>query len=256
MVLDKFSLKGQVGIVTGGGQGLGKAFCLAFAEAGADIVVAEFNPQTGAETVQAIQALGRRALFIETDVRKKASVEAMVAKTVAEFGKLDFIMNNAGIVIWKEAENVSEEEWMAVMNVNLNGLFYCCQAAAKQMIKQGGGRIINIASMSGLIVNRPQYQASYNTSKAAVIHLTKSLAGEWARYNIRVNSISPGYMEGPLAGPLMKDPKYGPVWMDSTPMHRPGKPEELCAVAVLLASGASSFMTGSDVVIDGGYTVW
>ena len=256
MVLDKFALKGQIGIVTGGGQGLGKAFCLAFAEAGADIVVAEFNPQTGAETVQAIQALGRRALFIETDVRKKASVEAMVAKTVAEFGKLDFIMNNAGIVIWKEAENVSEEEWMAVMNVNLNGLFYCCQAAAKQMMKQGGGRIINIASMSGLIVNRPQYQASYNTSKAAVIHLTKSLAGEWARYNIRVNSISPGYMEGPLAGPLMKDPNYGPVWMDSTPMHRPGKPEELCPVAVLLASDASSLMTGSNVVIDGGYTAW
>ena len=255
MILDKFSLDGQVGIVTGGGQGLGKAFSLAFAEAGADVVIAEFNATTGPETVKEIQASGRRSLFIETDVRKKASVEAMVAKTVAEFGKLDFIMNNAGVVKWKEAEDVSEEEWLEVINVNLNGVFYCCQAAAKQMIKQGGGRIINIASMSGLIVNQPQNQASYNTSKAAVIHLTKSLATEWAKHNIRVNSISPGYMEGPLAAPLMKDPNYGPKWMDATPMHRPGKPEELCAVAVLLASEASSYMTGSNVVIDGGYTV-
>lgn len=256
MILDTFSLAGQVGVVTGGGQGLGKAFSLAFAEAGADVVIAEFNAETGPETVKEIQELGRRSLFIETDVRSKDSVDAMVAKTVAEFGKLDFIMNNAGIVMWKEAEELSEEDWQAVINVNLNGVFYCCRAAAKQMIEQGGGRIINIASMSGLIANRPQYQASYNTSKAGVIHLTKSLAGEWAKYNIRVNSISPGYMEGPLAGPLMKDPNYGPVWMDATPMHRPGKPEELCPVAVLLASEASSYMTGSNVVIDGGYTAW
>ena len=200
--------------------------------------------------------MGRRALFIQTDVRQKASVDAMVAKTVAEFGKLDFIMNNAGIVKWKEAEDVPEADWLEVINVNLNALFYCCQAAAKQMIKQGGGRIINIASMSGLIVNRPQCQASYNTSKAAVIHLTKSLATEWAQYNIRVNSISPGYMEGPMAGPFFKDPKMGGVWLDAIPMKRPGKPEELCPVAVLLASEASSYMTGTTVVIDGGYTAW
>ena len=255
MILDKFSLAGQIGIVTGGGQGLGKAFCLAYAEAGADVVVAEFNETTGSETAKEIEALGRRSLFIQTDVTSKPSVEAMVAKTVAEFGKVDFIMNNAGIVKWQEAENVSEEDWMAVINVNLSGVFYCCQAAAKQMIKQGGGRIINIASMSGLIVNQPQNQASYNISKAAVIHLTKSLGTEWAKHNIRVNSISPGYMEGPLAAPLMKDPNYGPKWMDATPMHRPGKPQELCGVAVLLASEASTFMTGSNVVIDGGYTV-
>jgi NAD(P)-dependent dehydrogenase (short-subunit alcohol dehydrogenase family) len=256
MVLDKFSLQGQVGIVTGGGQGLGKAFCLAFAEAGADVVVAEMNQTTGPITVEDIKKLGRRSLFIQTDVRKKVSVDAMVAKTVAEFGKLDFIMNNAGITKWKEAENVSEEDWMEVMNIDLNGLFYCCQAAAKQMIKQGGGRIINIASMSGLIVNHPQCQASYNTAKAAVMHLTKSLATEWAQYNIRVNAIAPGYMEGPMAGPFFKDPKMGGVWMDGIPMKRPGKPEELGPVAVLLASEASSYMTGTTVVIDGGYTAW
>ncbi|GAK58736.1 DNA, complete genome [Candidatus Vecturithrix granuli] len=256
MILDKFSLQGQVGIVTGGGQGLGKAFSMAFAEAGADVVIADINPETGAKTAEEIQAIGRRSIFIKTDVTKRASIQAMVAKTLDEFGKIDFLMNDAGIVKWLEAEKNSDDDWMAVMNVNLNGLFYCCQEVGKQMIKQGGGRIINIASMSGLIVNYPQNQASYNTSKAAVIHLTKSLATEWAQYNIRVNSISPGYMEGPLAGPLMEDPAYGPVWMGRTPMGRPGKPEELCGVAVLLASEASSFMTGSNVVIDGGYTAW
>ena len=256
MVLDKFSLEGQVGVVTGGGQGLGKAFSLAFAEAGADIVVAEINPETGLKTIEEIQKLGRRSLWIETDVRKKTSVEAMVEKTVAEFDKLDFLMNNAGITLWQEAEDVPEEDWMNLMNINLNGLFYSCQAAARQMKKQGGGRIVNIASMSGLIVNRPQLQTSYNTSKAAVIHLTKSLAAEWAPHNIRVNSISPGYMDGPMAGPFFEDPKYGPVWFDAIPMHRPGQPEELCPVAVLLASEASSYMTGSNVVIDGGFTVW
>ncbi|MCP4285161.1 MAG: SDR family oxidoreductase, partial [Gammaproteobacteria bacterium] len=176
------------------------------------------------------------AIFVETDVCKRESIQAMVEKTVAEFGKIDFLMNDAGIVKWNEAENVSEEDWMNVINVNLNGLFYCCQEVGKQMITQGGGRIINIASMSGLIVNRPQCQVSYNTSKAAVIHLTKSLAAEWAKYNIRVNAMSPGYMEGPLAAPLLEDPNYGPVWMDCIPMRRPGNPEELCPVAVLLAS--------------------
>jgi NAD(P)-dependent dehydrogenase (short-subunit alcohol dehydrogenase family) len=257
MVLDTFSLEGQVGVVTGGGQGLGKAFCLAFAEAGADVVVAEINPDTGQQTAAEIQKLGRRSLYIETDVCSKESVNAMVAKTAAEFGKLDFIMNNAGITIWREAETVPEEEWLKLMNVNVNGVFYCCQAAANQMIEQGtGGRIINIASMSGLIVNRPQCQASYNTSKAAVIHLTKSLATEWAQYNIRVNSISPGYMEGPMAGPFFENPEIGGVWFDAIPMHRAGKPAELCPVAVLLASNASSYMTGANVVIDGGYTAW
>lgn len=256
MILDKFSLKGQVGLVTGGGQGLGKAFCLAFAEAGADVVITDINPETSSKVVEEIQQMGRRSMFIPTDVRKKAQVNAMVEKTVAEFGKLDFAMNDAGITKWQEAEDIPEEDWMQVMNINLNGLFYCCQAEAKQMKKQGGGRIINIASMSGLIVNHPQCQASYNTSKAAVIHLTKSLATEWAQYNIRVNAMSPGYMDGPMAGPFFKDPKYGPVWMDAIPMHRPGQPEELCPVAVLLASEASSYMTGANVVIDGGYTAW
>lgn len=256
MILDKFSLAGQVGIVTGGGQGLGKVFCHAFAEAGADIVVAEANAATGPQVVDEVKALGRRALFAPTDVRDPQSINAMVTKALAEFGRIDFLMNNAGITKWCEAEKVPVEDWRNVMDVNLNGVFYCCQAVGQHMIERRGGRIINIASMSGLIVNRPQPQTSYNTSKAAVIHLTKSLAAEWAPYNIRVNAICPGYMGTAMAKPFFDDPNYGGVWMDLIPMKRPGDPEELGPLAVFLASEASSYMTGAAVVIDGGYTAW
>lgn len=256
MVLDKFSLKDRVGIVTGGGQGLGRAFALAFAEAGAHVVVAELNAKTADGTAAEVRGLGRQALAVPTDVRRRDSVASMVEQTVKRFGRLDFVMNNAGISKWGAAESVTESDWREVMDVNLTGVFYCAQECARVMMGRGGGSIINIASMSGLIVNRPQPQASYNASKAAVIHLTRSLAAEWAAHNIRVNSISPGYMEGPMAGPFFSDPKYGGVWLDSTPMKRPGRPEELGPLAVFLASDASSFVTGSNVVIDGGYSVW
>jgi NAD(P)-dependent dehydrogenase (short-subunit alcohol dehydrogenase family) len=256
MVLDKFSLSGQVGIVTGGGQGLGKVFCHAFAEAGADVVVAELNPATGSATAEEICAKGCRCLSIKTDVRRRESIDAMVEQTLAEFGKIDFLMNNAGITKWDPAENVAEEDWRDVIGVNLDGLFFCSQAVGRHMIARRSGRIVNIASMSGLIVNRPQAQASYNTSKAAVIHLTKSLAAEWAPYNVRVNAIAPGYMATPMAQPFFDDPEYGGIWIDAIPMKRPGEPEELGPVAVFLASEASSYVTGATIVVDGGYTVW
>lgn len=256
MVLDKFSLKGQVGIVTGAGQGLGSAFAVSFAEAGADVVVADINKEKAMETVALIEKLKQRSIFVETDVSVKESVENLVKAATEKYGRLDFFMNNAGIGNWKAAEEVTADEWRKVMDINLNGVFYGCQAAAKFMKENGGGRIINIASMSGSIVNRPQPQAAYNTSKAGVVHLTKSLAAEWAPYNIRVNSISPGYMYTPLVEDLFKDEQYGGVWFNDTPLKRPGQPEELCPIAVLLASEASSFMTGSDVIVDGGYSVW
>jgi NAD(P)-dependent dehydrogenase (short-subunit alcohol dehydrogenase family) len=256
MVLDKFSLDGQVGIVTGGGQGLGKVFCHAFAEAGAVVVVAEINPETGPQTAQEVKRKGRRALFIETDVSDRASVRQMVDRTLAELGQIDFLMNNAGITMWEEVEEVSEKDWRAVLDVNLNGVFFCSQAVGQHMIERGSGRIINIASMSGLIVNRPQGQASYNTSKAAVIHLTKSLAAEWAPHNIRVNAIAPGYMATAMAQPFFDDPEYGDVWIEAIPMKRPGEPEELGPAAVFLASEASSYVTGAVLVVDGGFTLW
>jgi NAD(P)-dependent dehydrogenase (short-subunit alcohol dehydrogenase family) len=256
MFLDKFSLDGQVGIVTGGGQGLGKVFCQAFAQAGADLVVAELNPETGRQAASEIRESGRRALYVQTDVRSRPSMQAMVERALAEFGQIDFIMNNAGITRWCAAEKVPEEDWRDVIDVNLNGVFFGCQAVAPHMIERRKGCIINIASMSGLIVNRPQCQASYNASKAAVIHLTKSLAAEWAPYNIRVNAIAPGYMDTPMARPFFEDPQYGGSWMDAIPMKRPGQPQELAPVAVFLASEASSYVTGTTMVIDGGYTVW
>jgi NAD(P)-dependent dehydrogenase (short-subunit alcohol dehydrogenase family) len=255
-LLETFSLAGQVGIVTGGGQGLGRTFCHAFAEAGADVVVAEINPETGPRTVAEVEALGQRAHFIETDVRDRASVAAMVDEAVATFGKIDFLMNNAGIVQHREAEKVEEEDWRDVLDVNLTGLFFCCQAVGRHMIERQRGCIINIASMSGLIVNYPQCQASYNASKAAVIQLTKSLAAEWAPYHIRVNAIAPGYMNTAMARPFFEDPDYGGVWIEAIPMKRPGEPEELGPAAVFLASEASSYVTGETLVVDGGYTIW
>lgn len=256
MIMDKFSLRGKTAVVTGGGQGLGKVFCLAYADAGADVVVAELNPETGQETVREVQALGRKSVYIHTDVRSRASIQEMVNGSLETFGRIDILMNNAGITKWCPAEQVSEDDWRAVMSVNLDGVFYGCQAVARHMIDRGGGGVItNIASMSGLIVNYPQDQASYNTSKAAVIHLTKSLAVEWAHHGIRVNAIAPGYMGTAMAKPFFDDPQYGGVWIPAIPLKRPGSPEELGPLAVFLASDASSYITGTTIVIDGGYTL-
>jgi NAD(P)-dependent dehydrogenase (short-subunit alcohol dehydrogenase family) len=255
MILESFSLAGQVGIVTGGGQGLGRTFCHAFAEAGADIVVAELNAETGPVTAAEVATMGRRSLFVRTDVSDRASVGAMVEQVLSTFGKIDFLMNNAGIVQHLGAEDVEAEDWQRVLDVNLTGVFTCCQAVGRHMIERRRGSIINIASVSGLIVNVPQCQASYNASKAAVIHLTRSLASEWATHNIRVNAIAPGYMNTEMARPFFDDPAYGGVWIDAIPMKRPGEPEELAPAAVFLASAASSYMTGATLVIDGGYTI-
>jgi NAD(P)-dependent dehydrogenase (short-subunit alcohol dehydrogenase family) len=241
--------------VTGGGQGLGWAFCQAFAEAGANLVIAEINAERGEQAAARVRAMGREALFVPTDVRKQEQVDAMAAQALTHFGKIDFLMNNAGVALWRAAEEMSAAEWQNLMDVNLNGLFFCCQAVGRHMIERQSGRIINIASMSGAIVNTPQPQAAYNTSKAAVIHLTKSLAVEWARHGIRVNAICPGYMATPMARPFFDDPHVGGIWMNLTPMKRPGQPEELGPLAVFLASEASSFMTGAAVVIDGGYSL-
>ena len=256
-VLDLFRLDGEVAIVTGGAQGLGEQMCIGLAEAGASVVVADLNLEKAQKVVEHLRTLGVSALAVKVDVTKKAEVEAMVQKTVEHFGKVDVLVACAGVGQWMKAEDMPEEDWKRVLDINLNGVFFACQAAGRAMIKRRKGSIITISSMSGIIVNTPQAQAHYNASKAAVIMLTKSLAAEWAPYNVRVNTIAPGYMETQLVADLLKQcPEYGELWRKLTPMGRLGRPEEIKGPCVFLASPASSYLTGSVLVMDGGYTIW
>lgn len=256
-VLDLFRLDGEVAIVTGGAQGLGEQMCVGLAEAGASVVVADLNLEKAQKVAEHIRTLGVSALAVKVDVTKKAEVEAMVQKTLEQFGKVDVLVACAGVGQWMKAEDMPEEDWKRVLDINLNGVFFACQAAGRAMIKRRKGSIITISSMSGIIVNTPQAQAHYNASKAAVIMLTKSLAAEWAPYNVRVNTIAPGYMETQLVADLLKQcPEYGELWRKLTPMGRLGRPEEIKGPCVFLASPASSYLTGSVLVMDGGYTIW
>uniref|UniRef100_A0A7V4DEF5 Glucose 1-dehydrogenase n=1 Tax=Candidatus Caldatribacterium californiense TaxID=1454726 RepID=A0A7V4DEF5_9BACT len=256
-VLDLFRLDGEVAIVTGGAQGLGEQMCIGLAEAGASVVVADLNLEKAQKVAEHIRTLGVSALAVKVDVTKKAEVEAMVQKTLEQFGKVDVLVACAGVGQWMKAEDMPEEDWKRVLDINLNGVFFACQAAGRAMIKRRKGSIITISSMSGIIVNTPQAQAHYNASKAAVIMLTKSLAAEWAPYNVRVNTIAPGYMETQLVADLLKQcPEYGELWRKLTPMGRLGRPEEIKGPCVFLASPASSYLTGSVLVMDGGYTIW
>ena len=254
---DLFSLRGQMAMVTGGAQGLGKAMATALATYGADIALMDLNlPLAEASAAEISTATGARCLAIRGDVTNPVDVQAAVDAIVQACGRLDVLVNNAGIVINIPAEEMSLLDWQRVIDINLTGVFLCAQAAGRQMIRQGGGRIINIASMSGIVSNTPQPQVSYNASKAGVIMLTKSLAGEWARHNIRVNAIAPGYMRTALTAAAFERPETYEQWLVPTPMKRPGEPAELGGAVVYLASEASSFVTGHVLVVDGGYTVW
>jgi len=256
MFMEKFSLKGLAGIVTGGGQGIGRVYCHAFAEAGADVVVAEMNAETGKETSEQVRATGRKCVFVETDVRDRRSVEHMVDESLKAFGKMDFLMNNVGLARVCPAVDISEEQWRSVFDVNLNGMFFCCQAVGRHMINRKMGSIINVSSVSDRIANHGRAHLSYNVSKAGVRHLTTVLACEWAEHNVRVNGIAPGFVATEQARRALADASYGDKVVPWIPMQRPGEPAELGPLAIFLASPASSYMTGTTVVIDGGYTCW
>jgi len=249
---DLFSIEGQIAFVTGGGRGIGKVFCKTLAEAGADVIVVDIDPDTASQTAGEIEEMGRDALAVKADVTKSDEVDRAVQVSLDRFGRIDILVNNAGICIHENAEDMTDEQWDAVMDVNLKGVFYCCRAVGKVMIKQGGGKIVNVASMSALIVNRPQNQVSYNASKAGVVMLTKSLAVEWAQYGIRVNAISPGYM---LTEMTRKVSHMFPLWEPMVPMRRLGEPEELRGALLFLVSDASSYVTGHNLIVDGGYTL-
>ena len=255
-VLAMFDLKGEKAIVTGGGQGLGREMALALAEAGADVAVVQRRVEVAEETAAEIRTLGRDSFAMKVDVSKTDDIRNMVAAAKDRFGKIDILINNAGISHHVPAAELSEEDWDRMMDINLKGVFFGSQMVGHEMIKQRKGSIINIASMSGFIVNRPQLQTHYNTAKAGIIMLTKTLAMEWAKYNIRVNAIAPGYIKTPLLARNLGPGKIGEEWVKLTPMGRLGEPFELKGLALFLAAKASSFVTGTTIVIDGGYTCW
>ncbi|MHC6201829.1 SDR family oxidoreductase [Breznakiellaceae bacterium SP9] len=254
-IIEKLRLDGKKAFVTGGARGIGYNIAIALAEAGADVAIVDMDEATAKTAAADIaRATGKQTIAYKADVTKKPEVDAMIAAVIAAFGRIDAAFCNAGICKNIPAEDMTLEDWNQVININLTGVFLCAQAAGKVMIKQGGGSIINTASMSAHIVNVPQPQCSYNASKAGVIQLTKSLAVEWALKNVRVNCISPGYIGTDL---ILSAPALKPLiekWNAMAPLKRLGKPEELQAIAVYLAGDSSAFTTGSDFVIDGAFT--
>src|SRR5580692_7113901 len=257
MYLDRFHLKSRVAVVTGGAQGIGLACVEALSEAGAYVYIADRNLKVAQEAQEAMKAKGYAAGIIEMEVTDSKSVDAATARVMADKGRVDILVCNAGIARSQTAaEDVTDEHWLNVIDVNLNGVFWCCRAFGKPMLAAGRGSIINVGSMSGFIVNKPQPQAYYNASKAAVHHLTKSLAAEWGARGVRVNAVAPTYINTPLTAFARSNEAMFGVWIDNTPMARIGEPDEIAAVVMFLASDAASLLTGSIVLADGGYTCW
>ena len=251
MAENGFSLRDRVAVVTGGGQSLGLEIGRALKAAGAKVVVAEINAETGASAAEELEGD-----FVQLDVTDPESVKDMVRSVLEDHGQIDILVNNAGVVHNIPSEEVPDDEWRKVMSVNLDGVFYCCREVGKAMLERGSGAIVNIASMSGVISNHPQPQSAYNASKAAVIMLTKSLAGEWASRGVRVNAVSPGYIRTPLTELGMSRTEWSSVWLESTPLGRLAEPDEIAPAVVYLASDAASYATGTNLLVDGGYTSW
>jgi NAD(P)-dependent dehydrogenase (short-subunit alcohol dehydrogenase family) len=253
-VLDLFSMDGKVAVVTGGNRGIGRAIARALAEAGASVAIAARDEDRTAPVVAELESLGRRALSVRTDITKRDELEAMVSEVTHQLGPIDALVNNAGIGFHANALTLADDEWRRLFATNLDGVWMASQVVGAGMVERGRGSVINIGSISGLIINRPQWHAPYGISKAAVHHLTRSLAAEWAQSGVRVNAIVPGYVKTEIAD--IDLPEYRHYWVDEVPMQRYARPEEIAPAALYLASEASSFVTGSLIVVDGGYTLW
>jgi NAD(P)-dependent dehydrogenase (short-subunit alcohol dehydrogenase family) len=258
-ILDRFKLDGKTALITGGGQGIGEAYAAALGEAGAKIAIVDINLPAAEETAAKLVKQGIETIAVKTDVTKEDEVEKMVKTVVDKWGFLTIGVNNAGMGVWRDAITQEFSEWRRVLSLNLDSIFLCARHEARVMEKKGYGKIINTASMSAHICNTPQKQAAYNASKAGVLHLTKTLAVEWAPKNILVNSISPGYTRTALTGDLLQTPDgkaFFPKWMELTPMGRMGETSDLQGAVLYLASPASDFTTGTDIIVDGGYCCW
>lgn len=253
-VLDRFAVPDQVAVVTGGNRGLGRAFAHALGEAGAAIAIVARDEVASAAVVSELTAKGIRAAAFSAEVSDHAAMTSAADLITAEFGRVDILINNAGTCIHRPALEVTEEEWRTVIDVNLTGVWNGCQVFGALMVRAGGGAIVNVGSMSGQIVNRPQWQPAYNASKAGVHHLTKSLAAEWAVHGVRVNAVAPGYVRTEMAP--VDQPEFARHWIGDIPQQRAAEPDEIAPAVLFLASRASSFMTGTVLVIDGGYTVF
>ncbi len=247
-----FRLDGKVALVTGAARGLGRACALALADAGADVALGLRDASTAPDLVQDIESIGRRALSLQMDVSSMEQIKSAVEKAVKHFGRIDILVNNVGVAPANPAEKVTEEDYDTTMDLNVKASFFTAQAVGKQMIKQGGGRIINMSSQAGFIAL--QDEAIYCTSKAAINHLTRNLASEWAKFNITVNAVAPTFIETPGTEPWLNDPEFRQSVIDRIPLGRIGKPVEVAGPVVFLASDAASLITGSVLLIDGGWT--
>ena len=254
-ILEQFKLNGKKALVTAGGSGIGRAYCHALAEAGADVAVVDKDRKNAEAVTEEIRSNGGDAFAVIADVSKEEDIDMMMGNIIERWGRLDIAVNNAGISIWGNAENFALKDWDSVMDLDLRGAFICAQKQAKVMMAQRYGKIIFTSSISARIINIPQFQVSMSVAKAGLEHLTRCLAVEWIPYGINVNCISPGAVMTPaLEKPYLKEKV--PLWESLYPIKRLGYAEEFKGAIVYLASDASSFMVGHVMVIDGGYLLY